>query len=130
MSEYKEHKMLASYIRMQYPKVIFTSDSSGIRLPIGNAKKMLALKSHNRIPDMIIMKPMGGYHGLILELKRTGESPFRKDGKLKAGEHLKGQQDTILQLLDEGYLAMFGVGFQHAHRIVDKYMAGELKKIV
>lgn len=66
MSEYTTHKSVANYIKLQYPNVIFTSDSSGIKLSMGSALKMLALKSENKIPDMIILFPNKKYHGLII----------------------------------------------------------------
>lgn len=122
MSEYREHKQLADYIKMQYPNVIFTSDSSGIRLTIGNAKKMLALKSNHKIPDMIILHPNKYYKGLILEIKRSDEKIYLKDGSLSQRKHILDQAKTLNYLTDLGYWAGFGVGFDACKEIVDRYM--------
>ena len=88
MSEYKTHKALANYIKLQYPEVIFTSDSSGIRLSIGNAKKMLALKSTDKIPDMIILHPKGVYKSLIIEIKGKDKIPYLKNGEVSSSKHI------------------------------------------
>ena len=121
MSEYSEHKAIANYIKMQYPDVIFTSDSSGIKLSIGAAMKMLALKSKCKIPDLIIFEPQGKYNGLIIEIKKTGEKLYKKDGITFKSEHLEEQHKTIERLNSKGYYACFGIGFDQCKEIIDKY---------
>ena len=123
MSEYTQHKSVADYLKLQYPNVIFTSDSSGIRLTIGSAVKMLALKSRNKIPDLLILEPRGGFAGLIIEMKDVNKSPFKKDGELKADKHLIEQADTLKKLNKKGYSAVFAVGFDEAVIIINNYMA-------
>jgi hypothetical protein len=122
MSEYSEHKAVANYIKLQYPKVIFTSDSSGIRLSIGNAKKMLALKAKYKIPDLIILEPNSISNGLIIEIKRKDKSPYLKNGNLSKSEHVQSQNKTLEMLRDKGYSACFGVGFDNCKEIIDNYM--------
>jgi len=122
MSEYTQHKMIANYIKMQYPKVIFTSDSSGIKLTIGAAVKMLALKSNNKIPDLLILEARGGFNGLIIEIKDIGKTPFKKNGELYSNDHLIAQADTLEKLNVRGYSAMFAVGFDEGKIIIDNYM--------
>jgi len=121
MSEYNTHKAVADYLKMQYPKVIFTSDSSGIRLTIGNAKKMLALKASYKIPDLLILNPNGKYHGLIIEIKREGEKIYLKNGELSNSKHLQAQFKTLQILESVGYKAVFGVGFDQCRKIIDEY---------
>jgi len=121
MSEYSVHKAVASYIKMQHPNVIFTSDSSGIRLSIGNALKMLALKSKDKIPDMIILQPKGNYKALIIEIKAKYKNPFLKDGSISKSKHVQSQYQTLQKLNKIGYKAVFGVGFDHCKYIIDEY---------
>lgn len=121
MSEYTEHKAVSNYLKMQYPKVIFTSDSSGIRLSIGNAKKMLALKANYKIPDLIILHPNQNYNGLIIEIKEKSKSPFLKDGSLSKNKHVQSQNETLEMLQKCGYKAVFGVGFDNCKNIIDRY---------
>ena len=83
---------------------------------------------------MMILEPRGAFFGLMLELKKEGGSPFRKDGKLmghgcKSGEHLKEQAEAIVALNDKGYQAMFATGFDEAKSIIDYYMMFEPTKL-
>lgn len=121
MSEYTTHKAICNYIKMQYPNIVFTSDSSGIRMTIGNAKKMLALKSKDKIPDLIIFAPRSGYSGLIIEMKKTGEKVFKVDGSMYANKHHEEQKKTLDKLSKEGYFATFAIGFEEAKNIIDYY---------
>lgn len=123
MSEYTEHKAVANYIKMQYPNVVFTSDSSGIRLSIGNAKKMLSLKSNNKIPDLIILHPNQEYNGLIIEIKAKDKSPYLKNGELSKSTHVQAQNKTLEMLTELKYKAVFGIGFAHCKSIIDTYMS-------
>lgn len=122
MSEYRVHKAIATYMKAQYQNTVFTSDSSGIRLTIGNAIKMLALKSDDKIPDLFIFEARGGYHGLIIEIKESGKSPWRLDGTLRTDKHIQAQAKTLKKLNAVGYFACFGVGFDSIQAIIDKYM--------
>ena len=122
MSEYKLHKSICNYIKMQYPFVIFTSDASGIRLTIGNAKKMLALKANCKIPDLLILEPKSGFSGLILEIKKEGAKVYKKDGGLYSNPHLKAQDETLSRLTVKGYYADFVIGFDQAKYVIDSYM--------
>ena len=122
MSEYSEHKAVADYIKMQYPNVVFTSDSSGIRLSIGNAMKMLALKSNDKIPDLIILQPNQQYNGLIIEIKAKDKSPYLKNKSLSKSAHIQEQNKTLEILTELKYKAVFGVGFDECKKIIDDYM--------
>ena len=126
MSEYNLHKQIANYLRLQYPNTVFTSDSSGIRLSIGNAKKMLSLKSRHKIPDLIIFEAKGGYNGLILELK--DKTIYKKDGTLLNNPHVQAQAETLKILRSKGYYAQFAIGFNRAQTVIDLYMTEALKR--
>ena len=115
-------KSVSRYLKLQYPDVVFTCDSSGIRLTIGQATVLKAQRSTHKIPDMIILKPNAEYHGLILELKSDDSSPFLKDGSLSKGQHIQEQNQTLTALLNIGYYAVFAVGFDNAKKIIDDYM--------
>ena len=117
------HTAIATYIRLTYPSVIFTSDSSGLRLPQGLRNVVVAQRSKGKIPDMIILQPQDKYHGLILEIKSEESSPFsKKDGKLLMNKHVVEQAETLRRLRSVGYKAEFAVGFDGAKRIIDQYM--------
>jgi hypothetical protein len=114
---------LAKYINLQYPDVIFFPDASGVRLTMGQAIQLKAQRCNRyKIPDFFILEPKGDYHGLVLELKKEGESPYLKDGGLSNGKHIQEQYKSILKLQSVGYLADFAVGLDEAIRIVGAYM--------
>jgi hypothetical protein len=115
------HASLCNYITVNYPQAIFTSDLSGVRLPIGLARAVKPLKSSRGIPDIIILHPAGCYHGLLIELKALDVRLYRKDGKLVADEHLAEQAATITRLRSVGYAAFFVCGFHAGRRLVDEF---------
>ena len=114
---------VCQFIKAQYPDVIFTSESSGVRLTIGQAKKAKGLRSGNNLPDLIILEPRGLYHGLCIELKK--DSPYRKDGSLKQDEHIYAQNAMLGRLILKGYMACFGVGLEATLNIIKMYMNHE-----
>jgi hypothetical protein len=122
MNEEDEQIQLCDYIRYNYPNVIFNSDHSGIRVGQGLANKVKKLHSENGIPDLNIDEPRGGWFGLKIELKATGNSPFRVSGMLKDNEHLRKQWKMLMRLELNGYLAGFCTGFDEAKEVIDWYM--------
>ena len=74
MSEMSEHRALCKYIKYQYPKVVFLSDGSGVfkSNPVTQAM-WKGLKSSRGIPDLIILEPVKGFHGMVLEVKKTNQ---------------------------------------------------------
>lgn len=120
--EEKEHQRVCKYLQTFYNDVIFTSDASGVRMPIGLSVKFSKLKSDRGIPDILILKANKKYHGLLIEMKRTGEVVYRKDGQLRKNEHLKEQSDLHKRLEKGGYYADFAIGYDQAVAIIDAYM--------
>ena len=119
-------KAVSRYLKLQYSDVVFTCDASGVRLTMGQATALKAQRSVHKIPDMIILKPNGEYHGLILELKSEDSSPYLKDGSLSKGQHIQEQNQTLTELLNIGYYAVFAVGFDNAKKIIDDYFNDKL----
>ena len=121
MSESVEHEMICNFIKTNYPKVVFLSDASGLKITMGQAVKWSKLKSHRGIPDLVILYPNSIYHGLMIELKKTGEKIVKKNGEFKT-DHLKEQDLVLRNLRSCGYYATFAIGFLEAKKIVEKYM--------
>ena len=125
-SEAQIHEAVCNYIRLQYPKVLFNSDMSGVRLTKGQAVKAAKLRSSKGFPDIAIYEPqfMGfAYYGLFLELKKEGTKLYKKD-KTPATKHIQDQQEIIDILLKKGYYAAFACGFDEAKKIIDRYFNG------
>jgi len=119
MSEKTLHTAVTKYLKLQYPKVVFMSEASGLRASIGVARQLKAQRSRHRLPDLVILEPRGGFHGLIIELKV--DTPYKRDGSVKKGR-LQEQYKTLKALEDKGYRTAFGVGFDHTKTIIDSYM--------
>jgi len=120
MSEESIQIAVCRYLSNQYPGVIYTSESSGIRLTIGQAVKAKKLRSEGGLPDLMIFEPRGEYHGLFLELKKV--SPYKKNGELKSDKHLSEQNKILDRLYQKGYYAVFATGTDEAKQIIDTYL--------
>jgi hypothetical protein len=114
-------QQVCDYLRLQYPNVMFRSDfASGMKLSIGQATKHKRLQSGKGYPDLFIIEPRGGYSGLFIELKDT--PIYKRDGSLRASEHLAEQQACHDILVDKGFAACFAVGFDESVDIINNYM--------
>ncbi len=71
------------------------------------------------------MKPLGGYGGLVIEIKRDMNEVFTKEGIIRKNEHIMSQAKMLDRLHHLGYNAVFGCGLEHCIAIVDEYMAGK-----
>ena len=121
-----EQRELADYISLQYPNVVFHSDfGSGTRLSMGQAKRQKALNAGRKgWPDMFIAEPVGKYHGLFIELKRSGTSLHKLNGDW-ANPHYQDQAEVLEMLTKKGYRAEFAVGFGGAKELIDEYLRGK-----
>lgn len=123
VTEKATHKALCGYIKYQYPDVVFTSDSSGLRLTMGLRMEIKAMRSCHTIPDLLILEPRGSFAGLALEIKKDKGGAILKDGSISTGKHIQDQHQTLLHLEKKGYKACFGQGFDHCKSIIDEYMS-------
>lgn len=120
--EFILQQQICKYISIQYPKVLFLSDTiANIKLTMSQAIRNKSIQKVGfKCPDLIILQPSKKYNGLFLELKV--KSPYKKNGELFKNEHLQGQQLTINKLNDNGYYATFAVGFQESKNLIDWYL--------
>ena len=135
MKEEILHKQITDYIKFQYPKVIFTTDMSGIKLPTGLAVKSSKLRSSRGIPDILIFQTAGKlvietikyknqvvfqFAGLFLEVK--SKTPFLKNGELSKNKHIQEQNEIHKRLRRQGYYTVFVWSFAQAKIIIDDYL--------
>lgn len=121
--EERLQSQLATYIKLQYPDVVFTSESSGLRVPTGLAVQMKRQRSNHKLPDMIILQSNEKYKGLMIELKKNRSVIYKKDGTFRKSEHISGQRETLRLLKLQGYMAVFACGFEDAKNVVDYYLS-------
>ena len=83
MKENDLHLAICNYIKLQYKGIIFTSENSGLRVFWKQAKMLKKTRSCSGLPDIWILEPRKGYHGLLLEIKREGTKIYKKDGDMR-----------------------------------------------
>ena len=122
----KESKVqidLSEYIKDKYPDVIFTAESSGIKLTMGQSIVAKRCRSSKALPDMWISEPRKGYHACYIELKAEGTDVYKQNGEIKSDKHLKAQEEMRYRLRNKGYFCEFGVGLEEGKRIIDWYLS-------
>lgn len=113
---------VAQYLQLQFPNVIYRFDlAADLKLTFGQAARHKNMHPHRGFPDLAILQPRFGYHGLFIEMKVGGTRIFKRDGS-PASEHIKEQLDYISQLNALGYKATIGVGFQEIVEIITSYL--------
>lgn len=127
--EHQLYEKIARYLQTSYPDVIYRFDiAADLKLTKGQAAKHKRLHPKRGYPDLFVahVATIGDryYHGLYLELKAEGNSPFKKDGTLKKDEHLEEQEEMLEALRSRGYMANFATGFDEAKKIIDDYLGG------
>lgn len=124
MTELHLQEQICNYLKFSYPHVLFRSDyAAGLKLTMGQAVMHRRLQAGRAWPDLFIAEPRNGHAGLFLELKREGVTVYKKDGTLRADEHLTEQAAVIEKLRSAGYAADFAVGFDQAKHLIDQYLA-------
>ena len=121
-AEFELQKMICQYMELQYPKVLFLSDtiaSVKLRIPQQVRNKAIQKKGF-KCPDLLILEPRKGYAGLFIELKT--KSPFKKNGGLLANPHIEQQAKTLKVLEIKGYLTCFSWSFEMSKHIIDSYL--------
>jgi len=123
MKEKQLHKQICRFIKLQYPKVIFLSDMSGLKVSIGTAIQMKALRSSRGLPDLLLLKPNKDFYGLFIEIKTKTSDVYLKDGKtLRNNEHVKEQSEMLDRLSKLGYKAVYGIGYDNCINIIKDYL--------
>lgn len=121
--EYHLQVAICQYLRVQYPKVKFISTGASLRLTMPQANRLKKISCNEfSCPDLLILEPKRDFAGCCLELKI--ESPFKKDGTIKASQnnHLGNQWESLKLLHDKGFYADFIFTFEGAKEAIDYYM--------
>jgi len=125
MTEETIQNQICQYVKVQYPNVLFNTDLSGIKLPMGLAVRVSKLRSSRAFPDLVFYEPrkINGkmYYGLFIELKKDGVKIFKRNGAVVANGHIKEQIKMITKLSEKGYYACFAIGFDECKNIIDMY---------
>ena len=142
MSEHQLYELIAQYMQIKYPDVIYRFDlAADLKLTAGQARKHKMLHPKRGYPDLFIAEPIitsyrdengmikltqtKNYSGLFIELKKDGARLKKKNGEW-ASDHIAEQAEMLERLEFRGYRAMFAVGFDEAKKIIDLYFKGKL----
>ena len=125
---------VGQFLKIQYPKLIYRFDVADMKLTMPQAirQKKLQMK-HRGFPDLFISQPSKGYHGLYIELKKDKSEVYLKDGvtlkrrvNKKTGKCHNIEQFEMLERLNkEGYLALYGFGFDDTIKKIKEYLEKE-----
>ena len=134
MNESREQKHLLTWVKIQYPNLLYTEDMGGIRLTIGQAVKAKKSRCREGHPDLMFQKLFLNnnkiaFTGLALEFKRTGEYVLKKNGDLKKNNHVKKQLAYLLELKKEGWFVCFAIGFEESKRIITTYLSQDIAQL-
>lgn len=121
------YKLISKYMIIQYPEVIFRFDfAAGLFLNKFYAAQHSAINPIKGFPDLFIAHSNLNYNGLFIEIKTQSSNPFKKNGEIKSGDHIKEQQLILDKLNSQKYYSTFGVGFDNCKTIIDNYMNNKI----
>lgn len=112
--EQLEQEKVVRWLTLQYSKALFTA-SVQEHGSIAKATRRKRMGYKAGTPDLSIMEPMGGKHGLYVEMKAV-----------KGGVLSPEQKVFLEQLESRGYATLVCHGAQQAIEGITKYM--EVKK--
>ena len=119
--EYQLYRDVAAYLRLQYPKVIYHFDLTGLNLSKAQAGMTKAIQHSSGYPDLFIAEPRAEFNGLFIELKADGTRIFKTDGS-PASDHIAAQMNRLNELQDKGYDSYMVAGFDSVKTVIDGYL--------
>ena len=124
--EYQLYRAVAAYLNLQYPRVLYHFDPTGLHLTKTQAGQLKAIQGGSGYPDLFIMEPRGACHGLFIEIKPEGTRIFKRNGH-PSSDHIGEQLDFINKLKSRGYYAFIASGFDQIRYGIDEYLNGIVK---
>ncbi len=120
--EYVLQKAVCNHLNKFYPEILFLSDTiANLKLTVPQKARNKAIQKEGfKCPDLLILEPNKFYKGLFIELKI--KSPFKKNAELYSDEHLEGQQKSMQELTEKGYLCFFKWEFDDIKELIRWYM--------
>jgi len=110
MSEQHEQFKTATFLREEYPDVLFTSSIAGLKLPKHKGANLTACGYLVGTPDLMIFEARKNYHALFIEMKTT------------KGKQSKAQKDFEAIATSKGYLYKLAYGHEQAIEIIKDYL--------
>jgi len=129
-SEKIEEKLafsIAKILKFKYNHLIWRFDvGADLNLTVGSAVKNKRLQMNDRgYPDLFIAQKTNTYGGLYVELKKSREEIYRKNGDFRENKHLQEQLKMHKRLRLKGYKVVFCWSVDDFIKILDNYLKGE-----
>jgi len=109
----KEDNLLlsvASYLRLQYPAVLFCHIANERKTSIQQGAKLKRLGVRAGMPDILIFQPNKTYSGLAIELK------------IKPNRPTKNQLEVLTMLSNNNWNTAVCYSFDEAKNLIDKHL--------
>ena len=120
--EYDLYGAIAKYMRLQYPKVVYHFDPTGLNLSKTQRGKLKVIQSDWAWPDLFIAKQDNREgSGMFIEVKPIGTRIYNRYGQ-PANEHIQEQFNCIERLRECGYWAELLCGFDEIKEAIDLYL--------
>lgn len=100
------------WLSLQYSKALFTGGFAGETMNIQRACRRKRMGYRAGTPDIFILEPKGGCHGLMVEMKS------------KTGTLSPEQKVFLAELEERGYATLVCHGFEEAVSGIKNYMEG------
>lgn len=110
MSEADEQKIVAKYL--DYTGCLWFHPANEAKRSVRLASTLKAQGLKAGVPDICIMEPRNGHHGLFIEMKVSGNRPT------------KSQLDWLKRLSDRSYATAVCYSAEQAIRVVKEYLNG------
>lgn len=111
ISEEKVQIAVVNYLKMQYPKALFTATMGGQYQKHHSQRRRAKATGYLKgVSDLLIFEPKGGYCGLFIELKRDKKCYPSAEQKL-----------FLSNATQRGYYAVCAKGFDQCKEIIDNY---------
>ena len=93
-------------------------------------QKLKAMGTKAGFPDLFVFKPMNGFHGLFVELKKPKKGKYLEliinNEKPKGSQAEDSQVSMISNLNKQGYIAVVAYGHDPAVSIIKDYLCGKI----
>jgi hypothetical protein len=126
--EYRVYAAVATYLKYQYPNVLYHFDPTGLHLTKTQAGMLKAIQGGKGYPDLFIIEPSknGKWKGLFIEIKHAGTKLLTKDCNNWKDNHITTQAMYLDSLRKRGFFADFCCGFDKCKKVIDLYLKGSI----
>jgi hypothetical protein len=100
--EYLIQREFVKYIKLKWRNsILYCASAGGLHTSYMQAAKMKAAGYVKGYPDMTILEPAGGYHGLFIEIKAEEGSPTKEQRAWAQKLNARGYKAVIAKGLEE-----------------------------